>query len=153
MRACQRQHDRAKARKQVTLPLDTGENCRHIVGGTPPVLQNIKTELAGSIHVGVEHLANEFDSRGFVRILFLKIHHQAKGSIFKRSIGWTDDNGIPDRDINRGDSRQRQSSTYQVITLSATGEAETPAGGSVCMRCNPRASRLADANEALEGRA
>ena len=27
------------------------------------------------------------------------------------------------------------SSTYQVITLSAMGDAETPAGGSVCMRC------------------
>ena len=25
--------------------------------------------------------------------------------------------------------------SYQVITLSATGEADTPAGGSVCMRC------------------
>lgn len=25
--------------------------------------------------------------------------------------------------------------SYQVMTLSATGEAETPAGGSVCMRC------------------
>ena len=24
---------------------------------------------------------------------------------------------------------------YQVMTLSAIGEAETPAGGSVCMRC------------------
>lgn len=24
---------------------------------------------------------------------------------------------------------------YQVMTLSATGEAETPEGGSVCMRC------------------
>ena len=27
------------------------------------------------------------------------------------------------------------SSAYQVITLSAMGDAETPAGGSVCMRC------------------
>lgn len=26
---------------------------------------------------------------------------------------------------------------YQVITLSAMGEAETPAGGSVCIRCAP----------------
>lgn len=26
-------------------------------------------------------------------------------------------------------------STYQVMTLSATGDAETPAGGSVCIRC------------------
>lgn len=31
----------------------------------------------------------------------------------------------------RGEVRQ----AYQVITLSAIGDAETPAGGSVCMRC------------------
>jgi hypothetical protein len=31
----------------------------------------------------------------------------------------------------RGDKGE----SYQVMTLSAMGEAETPAGGSVCMRC------------------
>jgi hypothetical protein len=30
---------------------------------------------------------------------------------------------------------------YQVITLSATGEAETPAGGSVCIRLKSRIKR------------
>jgi hypothetical protein len=32
------------------------------------------------------------------------------------------------------DMRGGLSHAYQVITLSAMGEAETPAGGSVCMR-------------------
>lgn len=30
---------------------------------------------------------------------------------------------------------------YQVITLSAMGDAETPAGGSVCIRCAPMIDR------------
>ena len=34
------------------------------------------------------------------------------------------------------ESNERLQSTHQVITLSAMGEAETPAGGSVCMRYN-----------------
>jgi len=33
------------------------------------------------------------------------------------------------------DLATQEENLYQVITLSATGEAETPAGGSVCMRC------------------
>jgi hypothetical protein len=31
-------------------------------------------------------------------------------------------------------TKQRLGTTYQVMTLSATGDADTPAGGSVCMR-------------------
>jgi hypothetical protein len=31
-------------------------------------------------------------------------------------------------------TKQRLGNTYQVMTLSATGDADTPAGGSVCMR-------------------
>ena len=39
---------------------------------------------------------------------------------------------------------QCKDTTYHVITLSATGEAETPAGGSVCIRCEQ--IMLAEAN-------
>ena len=34
----------------------------------------------------------------------------------------------------RAASAERDDETYQVMTLSGTGDAETPAGGSVCMR-------------------
>ncbi len=34
------------------------------------------------------------------------------------------------------------SDTYQVMTLSAMGDAETPAGGSVCIRCVPIVSLI-----------
>lgn len=32
-------------------------------------------------------------------------------------------------------ARRSDGAHYQVITLSATGDAETPTGGSVCIRC------------------
>jgi hypothetical protein len=41
---------------------------------------------------------------------------------------------------------------YQVMTLSAIGEAETPAGGSVCMRLKSRIRRLLAAVDMLRGR-
>lgn len=41
--------------------------------------------------------------------------------------------------------------TYQVMTLSAIGEAETPAGGSVCMRLKSRIRRLLAAVDMLRG--
>jgi hypothetical protein len=40
---------------------------------------------------------------------------------------------------------------YQVMTLSAIGEAETPAGGSVCMRLKSRIRRLLAAVDMLRG--
>lgn len=76
-------------------PLDTGENGSHIVCWAPSVLENIKAQLAGTVHVGVKHLADEFDPWRLVWVLFLKVHHQAEGSIFEGSIGRSDDDGIP----------------------------------------------------------
>ena len=40
---------------------------------------------------------------------------------------------------------------YQVMTFSAIGEAETPAGGSVCMRLKSRIRRLLAAVDMLRG--
>lgn len=77
------------------LPLNTRQDGRNVVCRTPPVLQNVQTQLSGCVDVGVKHLADELDSRGFVRILLLKMHHQSKGSIFKGSVGWTYYDGIP----------------------------------------------------------
>jgi hypothetical protein len=41
--------------------------------------------------------------------------------------------------------------SYHVITLSAIGEADTPAGGSVCMRLKSRIRRLLAAVDMLGG--
>lgn len=76
-------------------PLNTGENGSHIVCWAPSVLKNVKAQLACTVHVGVEHLANELDTGRLVWILLLKIHHQAERSILERGIGRSDDDGIP----------------------------------------------------------
>jgi hypothetical protein len=65
--------------------------------------------------------------------LLLELHNQSKGTVFKRCISRTDDHSIPGEELAwRGAKTQ---DPYQVMTLSATGDADTPAGGSVCMRC------------------
>jgi hypothetical protein len=84
----------------------------------------------------MEHLANEFDARGLVWVLFFEIHDQAECAILEWRVGGANDDGIPDISSEPLSSPQSISiCIYHVITLSATGEAETPAGGSVCMRC------------------
>lgn len=122
------------------LPLNAGQDRRHVIRRTPAVLQNIETQLARAVNVGVEHLADEFDLGRLVRVLFLEVHHKAKGTVLKRSVSRTDDDGIPglQRLASNGDFSLPlliPLEPYQVMTLSATGDAETPAGGSVCMRC------------------
>lgn len=86
----------------------------------------------------MEHLRDEFDARGLVWVLFFKVHDEAKGAVFKRCIGGTDDDSIPVAMFQSSCASERDEPAagkgYQVITLSAMGEAETPAGGSVCIR-------------------
>ena len=85
----------------------------------------------------MEHLADEFHARGLVGVLFFEVHDQAECAIFERRIGGADDDGIPNissEPFSRAPNHPA-GETYHVITLSATGDAETPAGGSVCMRC------------------
>lgn len=57
-----------------SLPLDTGQDCCHIVCGAPSVLQDIQTELPGVVDVGVEHLTDELDAGRLVGILLFKVH-------------------------------------------------------------------------------
>ena len=85
----------------------------------------------------MEHLAYELHTRGLVGVLFFEVHDQAECPIFERGVGGADDDGIPDissEPLPRT-SKENGEETYHVMTLSATGDAETPAGGSVCMRC------------------
>lgn len=79
----------------VHSPLDAGQNGRHIVRRAPSVLQNIQAQLPGAVDVGVEHLADELDAGRLGGILLLKMHDQSKGTIFERSIGGPDDDGVP----------------------------------------------------------
>lgn len=117
-------------------PLNTGQDGRHVISWAPTILQNIEAKLACSIYVRVKHLTYKLDTGWLIRILLLEVHHQTECAIFEGSIGGTNNDGIPANFVvsplqihykNGGLSNQ-------VITLSATGDAETPAGGSVCIR-------------------
>jgi hypothetical protein len=85
----------------------------------------------------MEHLANKFYARWFVWVLLFEVHHQAESSVLEGSICGPDDDCIPKKGISLAEVWSNQPrDTDHVMTLSATGDAETPAGGSVCMRCS-----------------
>ena len=77
------------------IPLDAGQDGRDIVRRAPPVLQNVEAELARRVHVGVEHLTDELDRGRLVRVLFLEVHYEPKGSILEGGIRGADDDRIP----------------------------------------------------------
>lgn len=89
----------AITREMVTLPLNTGQDGCHIICRAPSVLENIKAQLAGTVDVGVEHLANELHPGRLIGVLFLEVHHQAEGSIFEGRISGADDDGIPSESL------------------------------------------------------
>lgn len=121
--------------------MDARENGGDVVCRTPSILQDIQAELAGGIDVGVEHLADKLDLRRLVWVLLFELHNESEGAIFKRSVCRAYDDGVPERVpqivslhvlvLQTGVGNHQ---THHVITLSGTGEADTPAGGSVCMR-------------------
>jgi hypothetical protein len=82
----------------------------------------------------MEHLTDKLDSWWFVWVLLFKVHDQAKCAILKGRVRGSDDDGVPSSMLSQIEQCRWVYPTYQVITLSATGEAETPAGGSVCIR-------------------
>ena len=79
----------------VILPLNACQNSGHIVGRAPTLLENVQAELAGSVDVRVEHLANKFDARRLVGVLFFKVHHEAERPVFERRLRWPDDDRVP----------------------------------------------------------
>lgn len=76
-------------------PLDTRQDSRHIICRTPPVLKNIQAQFASGVYVGVEHVADEFDSGRFVRVLLFEVHNESECAVFEGSICWADDDCVP----------------------------------------------------------
>ena len=76
-------------------PLNTGQHGGDIVGRTPSVLQNVQAQFSSGVNVWVEHLADEFDLRWLVWILFFELHHQSKGAVFEWGVCGADNNSIP----------------------------------------------------------
>ena len=82
----------------------------------------------------MEHCADEFDAGRFIGILLFKLHDQAEGTVFEGSVGWTNYDSVPREVVKSGKFTILSVGSDHVMTLSAMGDAETPAGGSVCMR-------------------
>ena len=75
--------------------MNTRQDCCDIIRWTPSILQDVEAQLAGGVNVGVEHLADELDSRRLVRILLLEMHHESKGAVLEWGIGRADDDSVP----------------------------------------------------------
>ena len=48
----------------------------------------------------MEHLADEFDTRGLVRVLLLEMHHEAKRAIFEGCICWSYNDCVPLKSVS-----------------------------------------------------
>lgn len=79
----------------VVSPLDTGQDRRDIVRRTPPVLEDIQTQLAGRINVGMKHFTDELNSRWLIWVLLFEMHDESKGTVFEGGIGRSNDDGVP----------------------------------------------------------
>ena len=77
------------------IPLYRRQDGSNIIRRTPAVLQDIQTQLAGAVDVGVEHLRDEFHAGGFIGVLFLEVHDEAEGAVFEGGVCWADYDGVP----------------------------------------------------------
>lgn len=84
----------------------------------------------------MEHLADELDARWLIGVLLLELHHESESAVLKWRICRPDDDSVPLEKMVLGVFVlvDLHGDGYQVMTLSAMGDAETPAGGSVCIR-------------------
>lgn len=71
----------------VEQTLDRRQDGSDVVRRTPPVLEDVKTELPVGVDVGVEHLGEEADGRGLVGVRLLEGERQPERPIFKRRLG------------------------------------------------------------------
>lgn len=67
--------------------LNACEDGGHVVCWTPAVLKNIKADPTVSVDVGVEHLGEELDNGGLVRVLLTELQSQFERSILDRHNG------------------------------------------------------------------
>ena len=73
----------------VTAPyqwLDTGEDGGDVVGGAPPVLEDVKADAAVRVDVGMEHLGQELHHRRLVGILLAELQGQLERSILTNAV-------------------------------------------------------------------
>ena len=61
--------------------LDGGEDGGDVVGGAPPVLEDVEADAAVRVDVGMEHLGQELHHRRLVGILLAELQGQLECSI------------------------------------------------------------------------
>jgi hypothetical protein len=77
------------------IPLNARKDRGDVVRWRPPVLQDIKTQLSGTVYVGVKHGADELHARRLVWVCFLKVHDKAEGPVFEGCVCGADDYCVP----------------------------------------------------------
>jgi hypothetical protein len=81
------------------VPLNARQNRRNIISRTPPILQDIQTQLARAIDIRMEHHRYKLDARGLIWVCFIKVHDKAEGAIFERRVGGTDYDCVPNSGV------------------------------------------------------
>lgn len=92
---CQRMYNSLFCPYRNHIPLDARQNGSNVVCGRPAILQDIQTQLARPVYIGMEHLADKLDGRGLVGVCLFKVHHKAKCSVFKGCVCRTNDDSVP----------------------------------------------------------
>ena len=67
--------------------LHARKNGCDIVGGAPSVLENVETQLAVCIDIGVEHAREKLDRGRLVGVLLVECQDQLECPILKRCVG------------------------------------------------------------------
>ena len=68
--------------------LHARQDRRNIICRTPTVLEDVQAQFAVMVDVGMEHLADKPNGRGFVRVGVGEGQSQAERTVFERCIGW-----------------------------------------------------------------
>lgn len=67
--------------------MDGGEDSGDVVGRTPSVLENIETEVAVGVNVGMDHFGEEFDGGRIVGVRFFKGEDESESAVFEGRVG------------------------------------------------------------------
>lgn len=89
--------------------LQTEENTLHVVDGTPLVLQDVQTDAAGEVDIGVVDGDFEQNGRGSVRVVVGKGKGKTESESFVRSFGRSANGGSPGEEVAIGVREGRDS--------------------------------------------
>ena len=62
-----------------------------VIGRAPSILENVKTEFAVGVHVGMKHAGEKLDGWWLVRIALVECESQLERAVFERCLRYTGD--------------------------------------------------------------